>query len=202
MQAPSDGRTAPELLLSPEVGNWLNDWSRDGEFIIYALDSRTTSGDLWILPITGDRKPRPYLQTPAYEGGGTFSPDGQWVAYTSTVSGRSEVYVDSFPQAASPRQISTSGGSNPIWRKDGREVLFVAHDQTLMSAEFPKQGLPDNPVLKKLFRLPVPLAAAGRWHQFAVTGDGSRFLAIVPEPRTTPKSITVVVNWLALDRLK
>jgi Tol biopolymer transport system component len=193
LQTTVDGSGQPELLLNPGIVNWLNDWSRNGRFVLYAVDSRTTRGDLWILPLTGEKTPKPFLNSPAHEGGGAFSPNGQWVAYTSTVSGRSEIHVSSFPEAGAQRQISTSGGFNPVWRDDGRELFFVGPGQMLMSARLNGNEVSD---VKPLFRL--PLAAGGRWHQYTVNRDGSRILAIVPEPQTQPKSVTVVANWPGL----
>ena len=81
LQASAESGATPELLLDAGVGNWLNDWSRDGQFALYAADAQATSGDLGVLPLTGDRKPRPFQATPDYESGGAFSPDGRWIAY-------------------------------------------------------------------------------------------------------------------------
>ena len=201
-QSAADGSGTPELLLDPQLGNWLNDVSRDGRFILYAADSKETNGDLWILPRTGDRKSWPFAQTPAYEGGGAFSPAGDWVAYHSTVSGQSQIYLRPFPGGGPPRQISTNGGFSPMWRDNGGELFFVAPDQTLMAATFPHGSVAATPSITKLFHLPVPLAASGRWHQYAPNKDGTRFLAIVPRAERAVPSITVVENWTALANPK
>jgi serine/threonine protein kinase/WD40 repeat protein len=190
----SDDSGAEEIVLRPPVGNWLNDWSRDGAFIVYALDSAATSGDLWILPLTGDRTPKAFLQTRSYEAGGAFAPDSKAMAYVSDASGRLELYVRDFPSGDRPVRISVNGGSNPMWRADGRELYFVTPDQWMMAATF-RFGGDEPPAIRKLFSFPVPQAATGRWHQYAVTADGSRFLAIVPEGQLPPRSATVVMNW-------
>ena len=192
MQAPSDGSGEPEVLLKPGVWNWLNDVSRDGRFAVYSADSKDTGADLWIVPLAGDRTPQAFVKTPDSEMGATFSPDGKWVAYVSLRSGRWEVYLRAFPSGTAQRQVSINGGVNPVWRKDGRELFFVAPDRTLMAAT-----ISGNQVLevKKLFSLPSPRAADGHWHQYTVSGDGSRILAIVPEPETTVRTISVIVNW-------
>jgi eukaryotic-like serine/threonine-protein kinase len=192
MQAPSDGSTEPEVLLEPGIWNWLNDWSRDGEFVVYAADSKDTAGDLWILPLTGDRTPWRFLKTPDFEGGAAFSPDGNWIAYVSVESGRPEIHVRAFPSASKLRQVSTNGGLNPVWRKDGRELFFGAPDQWLMAATLSGNHVSE---VKKLFQLP---SAVGLWHQYTVTGDGSRILAIVPEPQAIARTISVIVNWPSL----
>ena len=82
---------------------------------------------------SGDRKPFPYLQTGFDERHGRFSPDGRWVAYTSNESGREEVYVQSFPASGAGLQISTGGGMEPQWRKDGTELFYISEDRTLIA---------------------------------------------------------------------
>ena len=191
----ADGSSEPEILSKPGVANWLNDWSPDGQSVLLALDSKDTNGDLWSLPMSGDRTPKPFLKTPSYESGGAFSPDGRWVAYGATASGRSEVYIRAFPDASGQRQVSINGGVNPVWRKDGRELFFIAPDQTLMSAAVNGNDVGE---VKPLFKLPSPSAATGRWHQYTVNGDGSRVVAIIPEAHTRPPSITVIANWPGL----
>ena len=92
-----------------------SDWSRDGRLIIY-LDEyggSKTKNDVWVLPLDGEQKPFPFLQTEAYEGGAQLSPDGRWLAYTSDESGRYEVYVQRFPAGGGQRQVSTGGGIGP-----------------------------------------------------------------------------------------
>jgi len=78
---------------------------------------------LWILPMQGDSKPFPYLPTADGEGGGRFSPDARWVAYEGSETGRQEVFVQDFPAKAAKIQVSTGGGSEPRWRRDGRELF-------------------------------------------------------------------------------
>src|SRR5438094_4623269 len=97
------------------------DWSHDGRFIVYTVEDRSTKFDLWVLPTQGDRKPFPFLQTRFSEMYAHFSPDGKWMAYASDESGRWEVYVRTFSRAAASGQwqISTQGGTHPMWRPDG-----------------------------------------------------------------------------------
>ena len=102
---------------------------------MYISDDPKTGYDLWVLPLEGDRKPQPYLQTQFRENQGQFSPDGHWVAYTSDESGRLEVYVQPFPAAGGKWQISTNGGENPKWRRDGKELFYLGLDRRLMAVE-------------------------------------------------------------------
>ena len=95
--------------------------------------SSKTRFDLWVLPMTGDSKPVPFLSTPFREGRGQFSPDGKWVAYTSDESGGNEVYVQSFPAGGAKWPVSSKGGDWVRWRRDGREMFYIAADRKLMS---------------------------------------------------------------------
>ena len=121
------------LLLRSELPKFPLDWSRDGHFLLFRQINPQTNHDIFVLPTTGERKPFPYLQTPAMENGGAFSPDGNWIAYNSDESGRVEVYVESFPTHGGKRQISLAGGSGPRWRADGKELYYYSLDGRLMA---------------------------------------------------------------------
>src|SRR6185295_17147348 len=96
-QKNSTGTSSEEILLQTGVELYADDWTLDGRYILYEASDPKTKFDLWILPMTGERKPFPYLQTEFNETHSQFSPDGRWVAYVSDESGRPEVYVQSFP---------------------------------------------------------------------------------------------------------
>ncbi|MGH9253275.1 MAG: hypothetical protein ACRD3C_01760 [Vicinamibacterales bacterium] len=103
------------------------DWSRDGRFILYEDDAPGSQTDIWVLPLSGDRKPLVFLQTPFAEQQGRFSPDGKWIAYVSNETGTTEVYVQSFPPSGGKWQLSTNGGVSPRWGRNG--VLYGARPQ-------------------------------------------------------------------------
>ena len=170
---------------------WGTDWSRDGRFVMYQIPDPRTGQDLWISPQSGDRKPFPYLQTQFDEQEGRFSPDGHWVAYVSDETGSDEIYVQAFPLSGGKWRISSGGGSEPEWRKDGLELFYVAADQNLMAVSIKLGSTVDAGKAKSLF--PVPVRAFRR--SYAVSGDGQRFLTIRPAGETHP--ITVVLNWQA-----
>jgi len=94
--------------------------------MIYSDQDATTKSDLWALPLVGDREPIPLVQTAGFEAFGQLSPDGRWLAYTSDVSGREEVYVQAFPTAQGKWQVSTHGGTQPRWRQDSKEMFYVS----------------------------------------------------------------------------
>ncbi len=113
-----------EMLVPLSGGvQWPYDWTLDGQFLIYGDGAAKTGEGLMFLPMSGDRKPARFLGTQFNETEARFSPDGRWVAYGSDETGRSEVYVRSFPGATEKRQISTAGGTSPRWRRDGKEGL-------------------------------------------------------------------------------
>jgi eukaryotic-like serine/threonine-protein kinase len=171
-------------------------WSLDGRFLMYMASpgSPTTGNDLWVLPLFGDRKPFPFLQTRFSEYPAQFSPDGRWVAYVSNESGRAEVYVAAFPGAGGKRQISTEGGNVPRWRRDGREIFYLASDNTLMAASVNGQGAAfEVPSVKALFQT----KRFGTDLMYDVSGDGQRFLIISAADDSRAEGITVAVNWTA-----
>ncbi len=163
-----------ELLVSDDDGKWPVSWSPDGRFILYVTSSPETANDIWVLPLTGDRKPYPFLKTEAQENWAAFSPNGKWVAYSSTESGQAEVYVTPFPKTSAKWLVSRNGGFQARWSRDGRELFFMATDSRLMAASVNSDGR-DFEVsgVKTLFEAHFPYAP---YHAFDVSADGQRFL--------------------------
>jgi dipeptidyl aminopeptidase/acylaminoacyl peptidase len=189
------------LLKGGGINSFASDWSPDGKFIVYSEFSDTTNDDLWLLPLEGDRKPIPFLQTPFSEIDGHFSPDGRWMAYMSNESGRQEVYVQTFPATGSKWQISTAGGRFPRWSRDGHELFYIAADQKLMTVPA-KPGVPRSRTFEAgspqpLFEIKSILSPARFSYQ--PSADGRRFLVDVPASGegAAPTPITVVLNWQA-----
>jgi Tol biopolymer transport system component len=167
-----------------------------------SLDPKTNQ-DLWALPLTGERKPFPVVQTNFVERNGQFSPDGRWVAYTSTESGQSQVYVQPFPKASGKWQISVDGGSQPRWQSDGKQIFYLGRENQMMAASIriaPNgQGVePDTPVQLFTTRMPLGggLQAATTKQQYVVSSDGQRFLIrSAPQQESGSVPITVLLNW-------
>jgi dipeptidyl aminopeptidase/acylaminoacyl peptidase len=199
----SDGSGDERLLFASNSNPvWPVDWSRDGRTLLYSNQDPKTDGDLWALPLTGDRMPFPVVQTPFLEDEGQFSPDGQWIAFRSNRSGRDEIYVQAFPGPAGSQIVSAHGGSQPRWRRDGTELFYVAPDDTLMvvsigSAAGRKLGT-GKPM--PLFRTRLSGVDQPK-QQYAVAPDGQRFLMNVLAEETNVPPITIVQNWtLGLER--
>jgi hypothetical protein len=182
-------------LLKSDYLNFPTDWSWDGRFIIYRQLDPKTKWDVWVLPVTGGGEAFPAVQTEANEIAGSLSPDGRWLAYASDVSGRYEVYVQSFPGGDGKRQVSIGGGAHPRWRRDGRELFYSAADGKLMAAPAPRGESFETDAAVALFEFRAGTAQG--FAPYAVTGDGRRFLintVAEPEPNAP---LTVVVNWTA-----
>jgi serine/threonine-protein kinase len=123
---PADGSGAEETLVPGErVIPIPTSWSSDGKFLAYWTVGSATGRDIWIAPLTGDRKPQAFLRTQFNEMQATFSPDDRWIAYMSEESGRYEVYVQPFPGPGGKWQISTNGGTTPVWVQNGRELFYT-----------------------------------------------------------------------------
>ena len=196
----ASGAGKDELLLRSATSKTVDDWSLDGKFIIYEDADPKTKQDVWVLPMSGERKPMPYLQTEFNEVHARFSPDGRWVAYVSDESGQPEVYVQSFPATGGKWQISSGGGDQPLWRRDGKELFYVATGGKLMAAEInPRASAFHAGVPKPLFEIHYsPGAITGLRNTVLVTADGQRFLVNASLEDSASFPITVVLNWTSL----
>jgi Tol biopolymer transport system component/predicted Ser/Thr protein kinase len=171
------------------------DWSPDGEHVLFHSSSPESGDDLWILPLSGDKKPYKFVATPAEEMHGNFSPDGSLVAYASNESGRFEVYVETFPKSDHRWPVSTNGGYEPRWRADGREIYYLSEDRKLMAVSVgpgPSFGVP-----APLFQTRVPAGVSANRTHYVPSRDGKRFLVNTQSGDASPEPITVVLNWTA-----
>lgn len=169
-------------------------------FNVGRLEMRKNGYDLWALPTSGDKKPIPIATSPFDEREGQFSPDVRWVAYTSNLSGRLEVYIGPFGRPGGKQQVSANGGMQPRWRRDGRELFYIGLDNALMSVPVKVssdgQSLePGTPV--SLFRTRISSSAyvATPKQEYAVSRDGQRFLMLISPEDATSSPITVLLNW-------
>ncbi len=180
-------------------------WSPDGRSIVYW--TRNSGFQLSLLPLSPNAKPTPLTRPPFSESHAQISPNGRWLAYESDETGRREVYVRAFPPGPGKWQISTTGGTVPRWRKDGRELFYQDANYTgkLHAADVRTDASNFEPgASKELFDLSadgyvVPFNHTSNWHNYAVSADGQRFLVPRPDPATRAETlqapITVVLNW-------
>ena len=187
------GADREEVLLSDSMDKTPTSWSSDGKFILYSIDDARTGPDVWVLPLTGDRKPRPFLATAADERFARFSPDGRWVAYASSESGRTEIYVTPFPGPGGKQLVSSAGGRFPRWRSDGTELFYQSPDDRLMAAAIVvTSDRADVGAVQPLFAMRAPDGLPRDFYD--VASDGQRFVLVVPDERTST-ALTLVSNW-------
>jgi eukaryotic-like serine/threonine-protein kinase len=193
--------TSAERLTTSRNSQVLGDWSGDGRFLVYSEFDSKTRNDLWVLPLSGERKPFVFLATPFDEKEGRFAPirhgiSSRWLAYTSDETGTDEVYVQSFPTPGNRERISTSGGRQARWRQDGKELFYLAPDGTIMgvTVEITPSGFraeAPRSLCRPSFAAPVtPLASL-----FEVNADGQQFLILAPSGGSGEQGLNAVVNW-------
>jgi eukaryotic-like serine/threonine-protein kinase len=190
---PADGSGAAEALTSGPIST--NDipssWSPDGQALAFVETIGNQS--VWILPLQ-DRKPQLFDRGQTNETAPRFSPDGHWIAYTSAESGRSEVYVRPYPGPGGKWQISTEGGTEPVWNPKGRE-LFYRVGNKMMAVDVTTQGAFSAGKPRVLFEgafVPTPRSLSN----YDVAPDGQRFLMLkATEQAQAPTQINVVLNW-------
>ena len=183
-----------ELVVPAEAGEqwWVDDWSRDGRFLALRRIG-ALSTDIWVYSFAEEEN-SPLLDSRFNEYQAQFSPDGEWIAYTSNEGGRDNVYVRPFPGSGQPMRVSTvDGGSQPRWRGDGRELYYLAPDDTMMAVAVSEgdRFVPEPPV--PLFHAEIRVGEAGTpAHLYDVTSDGERFLVV---SRTGRGALSVLLNW-------
>jgi serine/threonine-protein kinase len=187
----ADGTGSAEPLL---LGNGLNTsaWTQDGKLIF--AEGGASNGDIALLSVSGERTRQPLIATNYDEGRAALSPDGHWLAYQSNESGRYEVYVRPFPDVDGGKwTVSTSGGEDPRWSRDGRTLFFIS-GQKLLSAEVSTDPTFSSRPPQKAFDL-IDYQPTGIPFPFDVSPDGKRILLDGPARRKA--DIVVVQNWLA-----
>jgi Tol biopolymer transport system component len=195
----ADG-SGPEELLLERKGEQKNveDWSPDGKYLVYNY-APPFQIHLYVLPLAGDRKPVPFLNTEFRTMQGQFSPNGRWLAYRSGESGRGEVYVQGFAlDSSQPRgkwQVSTSGGELPRWRRDGKE-LYYHKDSTYFAVDMKTDGASfEAGIPKPLFDAATVSSTSFGGSPYVVTRDGQRFLVLAQIEKSANAPLEVLVNW-------
>ena len=200
---PADRSAAPTLLTNVGSMQSPESWSPDGTALAFTqMDDPASGSDIYVLPLGRDQKPFPVVRTKFSEGSPKFSPDGRWLAYSSNESGRPEVYVMAYPGPGPKIQVSNSGGTDPVWRRDGRELYYRNRDQ-MMAVDVTTgrtftvskpQVLWEGPYLAGVGSscgMAGPTSA-----NYDVSADGQRFLMIEDQSQTVEcKVLRMVSNW-------
>jgi Tol biopolymer transport system component len=188
----ADGTGADEELLSGADAMYPLSCSPDGQFLIY-YQVRAGHRDLFLLPLKGERKPRALIESPFNKVGAQISPDGHWMAYVSDESGRQEVFVQPFPDLSGRWQISTAGGTEPRWSRDGRQMFYRSGNKMMAVDIESRTGFAAG-VPRMLFDQPYA-AINGLSPNYDVAPDG-RFLMLKDiEEQTSQLELRMVLNW-------
>jgi hypothetical protein len=187
------GRLEETLLYSAPGTQFPCDWTRDGRFAAYVdfSPTRKAMDQVFLLPLSGERKPRPLVGNPFSEYDARFSPDSRFVAFVSEESGQAEVYVAAIDGTENKQRVSPAGGSLPRWTGDGRELIYFAADNDLMSVAVSPGKEIRFSAPKPLFSLPpFPLQT-----DYDVSHDGKRFLVNLGAEKARQPPLTVVQGW-------
>jgi eukaryotic-like serine/threonine-protein kinase len=197
-QKAADGTGNISPLVEDEGEESKPSFSSDGRYVIFERQAQTSSyGEIWALPLFGDRKALPVLQNPQVNMfHPALSPDGKWLAYMSPESGRPDVFVIPFRQGSGRWEVSTAGGRFPRWRHDGKELFYISLDNKIMSAEIASAG--ESFAVGKLTPLfSVNPAFTSGW-PYDVSADGKKFVIDTQVAQNSTQPLTLVLNWPAL----
>jgi Tol biopolymer transport system component len=198
----ASGAGNEETLAHAGVNAFPNDWAPDGKSVVYEALAEKTDYDLWILPLDNRApsgagiQPVPYLQTPFREKSARFSPDQRWMAYESDESGQFEIYVQTIPASGAKWQVSTAGGRQPSWRRDGKELFYIAGSKlmavTIRSGPAGIEPGKPEPLFEGLRAIDFSTA-------YQPAPDGQRFLvSLAPSGEESAAApVTVVLGWQA-----
>jgi Tol biopolymer transport system component len=190
----ADGSTEEKAIVAGPANERVSDWSRDGRYILYSLLDSNNGYDIWYATQNenGDWEQLPFLQTPSNEHAPKLSPDGRYIAYTSDETGRDEVYCRPFPAGSRKWSISTGGGTQVRWRRDGRELFYT--DRGTLIAVPVSTGAEFNPGLSSRLFSHSGLQFSQE-ADYDISPDGERF--VMPETLSRQQKIHIVQNWFA-----
>ncbi len=174
------------------ANDYPNSVSPDGTTLAFIRISGATSGDVYVLPLTGDPQPHAILSGPAYEGGPQFSPDGHWLAYASDESGQFQVYVRPFPGPDHMWPVSTQGGTQPRWNKNGKELFYRNGNKMMVVDVTTGPDLVLSPP-RLLFDQRYAFGKSVTTPNYDVSPDGQRFVMV--KDGSASGRLNVVLNW-------
>ena len=189
----SDGTGVTTPLVADDAEESFPSFSSDGRYLLFLRrkDQPGARSEIWAMPMGGDRKPLPVIQSQFDLFEAVLSPNGKWLVYMSRESGRPEIYIVPFLHGSGRQEVSAAGGLRPRWRADGRELFYVSSDG-LMSVEIAEQG--SRLIVGKV----QELFKAELGPFFDVTPDGKEFIMLGAEVQQAEAPLTLVTNWPAL----
>ena len=191
----ADGSGGLERLTTGQFTHVVRSWSGDGRFLAFHVNTPDMQKDIAVVDVT-NRTERVFLRTPFTEGAPTFSPDGRWIAYVSNKSGRPEIYVQPFPGPGGKWQISTDGGLEPAWRRDGRELFYRSGNRMMAVPITTGSGFTAGKPAMLFEREYAASAFPATGVAYDVSLDGQRFLMVKElEAGDSLRQINVVLNW-------
>jgi len=199
----ANGTGNEELVYNGGTDERVRSMSSDGRYLLFErIDGVSkTKQDIWALPLFGDRKPFPLVNTQFSDVQPLISPDGKWVAYASNESGRFELYITSFPVPTSKLQVSTAGGQSPRWRYDGKQIFFVSDDRHIMAVDVGARGnslVLGVPHAVAALTVNAPSSGLSSFGPVEVSPDGKRLLvSMTKNASDAVEPATLVINWPA-----
>jgi Tol biopolymer transport system component len=203
----ASGRQPETLVFASAESKSINAWSRDGRFLVYdtgargSLDAqgRLNRADLFTLFLDGPARVRPLANTPAHEAIADIAPDGALVAYASSETGGSEVFVETFPEKGGRWQVTTTGAFEPLWRGDGRELFFLTSGNEVAAVDVVRSGggIRFGPQ-RVLFEREG--GTVDQVRSYAPAPDGQRFVVLTETSNPKPQQLMVRMNWRSLLR--
>ena len=173
----------------------LESWASNHSYLTYSVQHVETRSDVWMLDLRNGLSPRPLLDGAANEAQSQISPDGRFVAYASDESGRFEIYVQTFPELGQKWQVSSSGGADPHWRRDGRELYYVGADRRMMAVDVETHPPRRYGTPRALFQTQLKYLWQDTRNHYDVTPDGQRFLLLALRPDPRSEAYTMILNW-------
>ncbi len=190
MKAVSGSGAEEVVYASRDLFRVPHQFSPDGKYLVYDQMDPQTHRDIWILPMDQPRTPRVYRKTPFNEQNPAISPDGHWLAYTSDETGRNEIYLESFPTPGTRYQVTTKGGQQMDWRRDGKQVYVTSADgRTISIADvLPGAEMRLGP-LKQIFTASSDMTTGD------LAPDFQRGLVAMSPNGPAPRTLTVLLDW-------